>query len=122
LHSGWCRSLLELKPFLYLGRVSYSLYLLQMIVLICLAPRFMSCLNQLGVTSPILLQVLMLLLVTGVCLALADISERWIEAPCVRLGRWLSLKLEERSFVHRIRCGGIVRAQPVVSCQIGKAP
>lgn len=103
LRSGRMRSLLEHPFFLYLGRISFSLYLLQMIVLICLAPWIVAGLSKMGVQSIGLMQLLLLVSVSSVCLPLADLSERLIESPCIQLGKFLTRWLENRAFVRRLR-------------------
>lgn len=103
LKCGRMRKLLEHRFFLYLGRISYSLYLVQMIVLLCIAPRMVSAFDSLGVRSVGLMQFLLLIAVSCLCLALADLAERFIEVPCIRLGKSLTTWLNKHSLVRRLR-------------------
>jgi peptidoglycan/LPS O-acetylase OafA/YrhL len=103
LRSSICRNFLEHPFFLYLGRVSYSLYLIQMLILICLAPYVMNALNSMGFKSTWLLQFLVLVIVSAVCLILADICERFIEQPCIQLGRFITSRLNTLAFVRRLQ-------------------
>ena len=88
------RSLLERPALTHLGRVSYSLYLVQVIVLLCLAPWIVFGLNSIGIHSQPILQFLLVITITGVCLVLADCGERWIEVPCIHLGKLVTRRLE----------------------------
>jgi peptidoglycan/LPS O-acetylase OafA/YrhL len=46
---------LNCKPIAFLGRISYSVYLLQFIVILCLLPPLVAMFNQLGITQPLFL-------------------------------------------------------------------
>lgn len=87
------QNIMERPCLSYLGRVSYSLYLVQVIVLLCLAPWIVVFLGNLGVESHGWLQLLLLLIVSSVCLVLANLGEKYIEEPCVKLGRIVTKKL-----------------------------
>jgi peptidoglycan/LPS O-acetylase OafA/YrhL len=97
------RKILEHSLLAHLGRVSYSLYLVQVIVLLCLAPWIVVALNSVGIHSEAWLQVLLLVIVAGVCLVLADIGERWIEVPCIRLGKLVTRRLERSTVVKMVK-------------------
>ena len=97
------RRILEHPLLAHLGRVSYSLYLVQVIVLLCLAPWIVKALNTLGVLSGAWLQLLLLLAVTSICLILADLGERWIEVPCIHLGKFLTRWLESHALVRKFK-------------------
>ena len=102
LRSAMIRNFLEHRVFLYLGRVSYSLYLVQMIVLICLTPWIVAGLNQLAIQSIAWNQLLLLTVVSGVCLLLAELGVRLIEFPCIDLGKALTRWLARQPWVRRL--------------------
>jgi peptidoglycan/LPS O-acetylase OafA/YrhL len=103
LRSGRIGKALEHPFLLYLGRISYSLYLMQMIILICVAPWIVAGLGEIGVRSVGLTQFLLLVSITCISLPLADLSERFIEVPCIRLGKSLTAWLERLALVRRLR-------------------
>jgi len=74
---------LSIPPIRFLGRVSYSLYLLHHTVLLLIAPLASRPLDFFVLTP------LLLLLSLGA----AELSYRWIELPSISLGRRLSLRL-----------------------------
>lgn len=83
----WLRRTLASGPLTYLGRVSYSLYLVHLPVLILLAPFFAgapSWSRGLGLACS----------VTALALAISELGFRLCERPSIRLGnavcRWLS--------------------------------
>lgn len=100
-----CRMLqrtLELRLLAHLGRISYSLYLVQLIVLLCAAPWIVAFLNWIGIQSEFWLQILLLTIVTTICVILADYGERWIEVPCIRLGKCLTDRLDKNRWVRKL--------------------
>lgn len=74
----WWRGLLETRPVLFLGRISYSLYLLHMAVLLLVT-------RWLAPTGPSA-SVALLLSVLGGSIALAAIFHRGVERPAIALG------------------------------------
>jgi peptidoglycan/LPS O-acetylase OafA/YrhL len=81
---------LDWRPVRFLGRISYSFYLLHPLTLLALwsMPATVDGLLALGIPSPLLV----LALVAASTLAiipLASASYRWIERPCIELGRRL---------------------------------
>ncbi len=92
LASARLQAFLQLSPLVFLGRISYSVYLLQFIVILCVLPPLMHWLNQLGVKHPALTLPVTLGVSVGGVVLLAAISYRWVELPCIRLGAWLSQK------------------------------
>lgn len=92
LASARLQAFLQRSPLVFLGRISYSVYLLQFIVILCVLPPLMHWLNQLGVKHPALTLPVTLGVSVGVVVMLASISYRWVELPCIRLGAWLSKK------------------------------
>jgi len=102
LRSRNIRKLLEHRFLLYLGRISFSLYLLQMIVLICLAPWLVAGLSRIGVQSVGLMQFLLLVSVSLVSLPLADLAERFIEVPCIHFGISITAWLKRYAVIHKL--------------------
>jgi peptidoglycan/LPS O-acetylase OafA/YrhL len=84
------RKVLESRVPQWLGRVSYSLYLSHMVVLL----TAIHALGQLAEPWPVLL------LVPVTSLGVAALLHRWIELPAQRLGRFLATRdtLDRRSF------------------------
>lgn len=74
----WWRAALELRPMLFLGRISYSLYLLHMGVLI-LATRWI-------VPSNAGRSALLVVVVLGASIAVSAAFYRAVERPAIRLG------------------------------------
>lgn len=102
LRCGMIRNFLEHRMFLYLGRVSYSLYLVQMIVLICLTPWIVAGLNRLNIQSIAWNQLLLLTVVSGACLLLAELGVRAIEVPCIHVGKVLTRWLARHAWVKKL--------------------
>jgi peptidoglycan/LPS O-acetylase OafA/YrhL len=98
------RRFLENKTFTYLGRISYSLYLGQLIVLLCVAPWIVYLLNGFGLRSDGLVLIFTIPLVVAICVILADFGERYIEVPCIRLGKLLTHYLQKYTIISSIRC------------------
>lgn len=103
LRSLKLRRILEHPLLAHLGRVSCPLYLVQVIVLLCLAPWIVKTFNIMGVLSGAWLQLLLLLAVTSICLVLADLGERWIEVPCIHLGKYFTRWLESHALVRKFK-------------------
>lgn len=94
---------LEIPCLSHLGRVSYSLYLVQVIILMCLAPWIMVFMNVMGIESDGWKQILLLISVVGVSLILSHFGERYIEIPCVKLGRAVTGMIKKYSFFDKFR-------------------
>ncbi len=80
----------------FLGRISYSVYLLQFIVILCVLPPFVRCLNVLGFDQPILLLPLTVIVSVGLTAALSAINYRLVEMPCIQLGHNLTAMIQRR--------------------------
>ena len=85
---------LSRRPVLFIGRISYSIYLLQFVVLICFLPAWCFYLNQRGVN---LVGLYLLILAASFILT---VSFSWvmyqiIEKPSIHLGHWLAKKWED---------------------------
>jgi peptidoglycan/LPS O-acetylase OafA/YrhL len=97
------RDIMEAKFLGYLGRISFSLYLVHLIVLLRFAPWIMNQVRQSGIEEVFLQQAIV---VTGVCLTsfvLADLGERFVERPCITLGRFITRLIKKRPFLSGIK-------------------
>ncbi|HWD94247.1 MAG TPA: acyltransferase [Verrucomicrobiae bacterium] len=96
LASQRIQNALHLAPMLFLGRISYSVYLLQFIVVMCVLPAWIHFLNGVGIQNPILLFFLTLLASVSVTMAISTLSYACVEKPCINLGRALSTKWQTK--------------------------
>jgi len=87
-YPGRARRLLLSAVPQYLGRISYSLYLLHTVVLLTV----IHVVDPSNVGLILALYPLVLILSIG----LADLSQRWVELPAQRLGRRLAARVEHR--------------------------
>ena len=85
LASGKISSVLLWQPFQYLGKISYSFYLLHIIILFALF-------RLLNASLPL---PLVLVLVAVLSFVFASLSYHWVEIPFIRLGKFLSQKLNK---------------------------
>jgi len=96
---------LSSKPLLFLGKVSYSLYLIHLVVLLTFSQYLVSILNGIGMESWQSYW-MNFLLTTTVSLFIANLGFRYVEIPSMRLGASLSqkiVKLSTGSALDRIR-------------------
>ncbi|MBN8246534.1 MAG: acyltransferase [Verrucomicrobia bacterium] len=87
LASPAIRAPLESGPAQWLGRVSFSLYLVHLLPVFYLSPRIVRKLNNWGLNDPFAVALVSAL---GACLAsmpLAHCFQRWVEAPCTEGAR-----------------------------------
>jgi len=76
--------------FVFFGRISFSVYLLQFLVILSITPVFVHYLNALGIHSPYLIFPASLLLTFSICTLLSLFTYQYIEVPGMKLGRWLT--------------------------------
>lgn len=76
--------------FSYLGRISYSLYLIHFIILMCFSGGIINFIEGFGIENLYFNQLLFVLVIAVSCFVLADFSERLIEKPCIFFGRYLT--------------------------------
>ncbi|MCW5558678.1 MAG: acyltransferase [Verrucomicrobiae bacterium] len=81
------RRLLESHALQWLGRVSFSLYLVHLLPVFYLSPRIIRVLNGQGIGDPFFIAVLSAAAVVVCSLPLAWIFHRWVESPCTLLAR-----------------------------------
>jgi peptidoglycan/LPS O-acetylase OafA/YrhL len=96
LSSRRIQAVLHLPPLIFLGRISYSVYLLQFIVILCLLPPWIHLLNSWGIHRTIWLFPLNFIASVSLTVGLSALNYQWIEKPCIELGHGLSKKIQER--------------------------
>jgi len=87
---------LHLPPLIFLGRISYSIYLLQFIVILCVLPAWMHLLNLWGIQRTVWLFPLNFIASVCLTLGLATLCHLWVEKPCIELGHRLSRKIQAK--------------------------
>ena len=90
--SSTAQRVLSIRPLLYLGKISYSIYLVHILVL-KMAPPFLQFINNQGVTGVVSTSAVFALFTLSIVIALSDILYRFVEVPSMQVGRWLSSKI-----------------------------
>ncbi|MFT3997295.1 MAG: acyltransferase [Asticcacaulis sp.] len=90
--NSYFSNILEHASFRWLGKISYSLYLIHFPVIICVPVVLKSLFNVNNgfISMPVTFCISILL---------AEISQRFVEAPCIEIGRYLSGIVSGRSRV-----------------------
>jgi peptidoglycan/LPS O-acetylase OafA/YrhL len=93
------RTFLSFSWLRFIGRVSYSIYLVHFLVLIILTPRMLQLLDAPKTAAPLAwwLGLTFTLLAT---LGLAALSHRWVEVPSMALGKSLTKRFGTRKAHH----------------------
>ena len=89
LGSAQLRWLLSQKPLVFLGRISYSLYLIQFVVILCALPPLMHWLNRLALREPSVMLAIVMVSGIAMTIGISAILHRCIEQPCIDLGHRL---------------------------------
>jgi peptidoglycan/LPS O-acetylase OafA/YrhL len=76
---------LEAPALVYLGRISYSVYLLHVLLLLGIS-RLLGPYSSYALTA---------VLTVVLCVPVAHLSYHWVELPTIQLGRWLSRGIAE---------------------------
>lgn len=97
LASPALQAMLERPLLVATGRISYSIYLLHLPVLIVFAPMCSGWLREAGVRSADGVWILTWLATLSVVLALSRLSYAWIERPSIALGRSLAAAVAGRA-------------------------
>jgi peptidoglycan/LPS O-acetylase OafA/YrhL len=111
-----CMSSRKIQTFLnwrgitFVGRISYSVYLLQFVVILCLLPSFVENLSQLGVNQTVLLPSLTLLFSLGCTIALSAVCYRYVEKPCIQLGHKLSTVIQRSNVKTCQQVAGLIKS------------
>lgn len=87
--SNHLQKLLNLRAFVFIGKVSYAIYLLHFLVLLILVPAFIHYLNTLSNVSEITIYYLTLLVFILVTVLLSILFYFLIERPSIHLGHSL---------------------------------
>lgn len=87
---------LTLKPVLWIGKASYSIYLLQMITLCCVLPAAIAVLNKLGFKASFWMFPFCLVIAFAVTAAMAAPFYEFVERPSIELGHQISARLKKR--------------------------
>jgi peptidoglycan/LPS O-acetylase OafA/YrhL len=97
LSSSRIAAFLTTKPILWIGRISYSVYLLQFVVLLCLLPAAIATLNKLGFAASPWMFVFCLFLAFAATVALATPFYKFVELPSIALGHYVSARLKRQT-------------------------
>jgi peptidoglycan/LPS O-acetylase OafA/YrhL len=89
------QTVLNWRGMVFIGRVSYSVYLLQFVVILCLLPKFVNLLGWLGL-GQILMPAMTLVASLIITIGLSAASHRYIEEPCIQLGYKWSTAIQRR--------------------------
>jgi peptidoglycan/LPS O-acetylase OafA/YrhL len=87
--------ILNSKPLVFLGRISYSLYLLQFIFIFCLLPPLVALLNQWGIIQPSVLCPLTMLASCATTIGCAAVMYRFVELPVINFSHRLTKKIQQ---------------------------
>lgn len=82
--------ILNQKTFVFLGKISYSLYLFQFIVILCLLPPLVSALNDVEILQPSILLIVVLILSIAATIVCSAAMYHFIEKPIINFGHWLT--------------------------------
>ena len=94
LGSQTLQQLLNRRPVVFLGRISYSVYLLQLIVILCLLPPLVAALNNWGITQPPILFPAVMLAGAAATIGGAALMYQLVELPVINFGHWLTRKIQ----------------------------
>jgi len=94
--SNTLQKILNHKTLVFLGRVSYSVYLLQFIIILCALPPLVRRCNQAGIHDRFGLFALTILAGVLLTVGLAAATYRFIEVPAINLGHYLTKKIQQR--------------------------
>jgi peptidoglycan/LPS O-acetylase OafA/YrhL len=87
---------LNWRPVVFLGRISYSVYLLQFIIILCLLPPLVALLNQCGITQPLVLFPATMLVSVAATFGGSALMYRFVELPVINFSHWLTKKIQVR--------------------------
>ena len=99
LFSPRMQATLNVRPIAHLGKVSYSIYLCHVALLLCVVPVFLATLARLSWTVPVLWSAALLLLIGATWLS-AAVLHYTVEMPSIalakRINRWIAVQVEAR--------------------------
>jgi peptidoglycan/LPS O-acetylase OafA/YrhL len=96
LGSQTLQRILNCRQLVFLGRISYSVYLLQFIIILCLLPPLVATLNQFGITQPLFLFSVTILASIAATVGCAAIMHRFVELPVIDFSHRLTKKIQRR--------------------------
>jgi peptidoglycan/LPS O-acetylase OafA/YrhL len=96
LGSQTLQRILNHRAIIFLGRISFSVYLLQFIIILCLLPPLVATLNQLGITQPWFLFLATMIASVAATVGCAAVMYRFIELPVIDFGHWITKKIQKR--------------------------
>ncbi|HXC35537.1 MAG TPA: acyltransferase [Candidatus Acidoferrales bacterium] len=99
LSSRRLAALLTTKPVLWIGRISYSVYLLQIVILLCLLPPAIAVLNKLGFGSSPWMFLFCLVISFAATVGIATPFYKFVELPSIAFGHYVSAKLKKKAGV-----------------------
>lgn len=91
--SSTAQKVLASRPLLYLGKISYSIYLVHILVLKSITPPLLRFFNDRGITNVDSMSVIFFVSTIGIVIVLSDILYRVVELPSMQIGGWLSSKI-----------------------------
>ncbi|HEX3625643.1 MAG TPA: acyltransferase [Verrucomicrobiae bacterium] len=97
LSSRRLASFLTIKPIVWIGKISYSVYLLQFVVLFCLLPPAMVMFNKLGFGPSPWMFLFCLVIAFAATVVLATVFYKIVELPSIALGHFVSAKLKKKT-------------------------
>jgi peptidoglycan/LPS O-acetylase OafA/YrhL len=87
INSNLLQRALQLPALIFLGRISYSVYLLHFAVLMTVAPWTLRSLNALGIVGESVTRGAGLAVTLAVTVLVSTVSYQFVERPSIRLGR-----------------------------------
>lgn len=89
---------LTFAPLRYVGKISYSIYLIHFAVLLCIVPRSLLWLNT-GALAYAASWTVGLIVLLGVSVVLSAIMYKYVELPTIALGKWISARITLRDHI-----------------------
>ena len=94
IHSESMQGWLSHPLLVLIGEISYSIYLTHMITLTCIVPLLLIVLNNVGIHNFTICWSMGLLCALFSTVALSWLCYKYIEIPCVKLGKTLNQRLD----------------------------
>ena len=96
LSSRRLQAVLNHYTLVFLGRISFSIFLLHLFVILWVVPYMGHVLNGLGIHQTAVLWPMTLLVAASVTVGLAALTYRWVEMPSIEFGHWLTTGIQKR--------------------------
>jgi peptidoglycan/LPS O-acetylase OafA/YrhL len=115
LGSKSIQRLLEWRPFVVIGKLSYSIYLIHTTVLLALVPWISIGIGQLGLQDPTAVWFTCLGFAVAISVMIAYPIWRWVEIPLNRLGKKLAARFTARfETLNLSECGPLPARSPQI--------